>query len=116
MVLAAEGCGVFGGLMGCNPAGVSAKMWKCDVGGGPISVGRESMSTCSDKFTALFTRKGILLVGYSIRISSYVILVGRAIDQQDHVVSTQSRPCRQMRLLKILCLVLFVCSCFIHNL
>ncbi len=45
MVRAAEGCGVLGGLMGCKPAGVSAKMWKWEVGGGPINVGLESMST-----------------------------------------------------------------------
>ena len=45
IVLAAEGCGVLGGLMGCKPTGVSARMWKWDVGGGPIRVGLESMST-----------------------------------------------------------------------
>jgi hypothetical protein len=28
MVLAAEGWGVLGGLMGWSPAGVSARMWK----------------------------------------------------------------------------------------
>ena len=50
MVLAAEGWGVLGGLMGWSPAGVSARMWKWEVGGGPIRVGRESMSTWNITF------------------------------------------------------------------
>ena len=47
--LAADGWAVFGGLMGWRPAGVSARMWKCEVGGGPIRVGFESMSTWGRK-------------------------------------------------------------------
>ena len=34
-----------GGLTGASPAGVSARMWKWEVGGGPMAVGRASMST-----------------------------------------------------------------------
>ena len=45
MVLAADGWAVLGGLMGCNPDGVSAKRWKCEVGGGPMTVGLASIST-----------------------------------------------------------------------
>lgn len=36
---------VLAGLTGCSPDGVSARMWKCDVGGGPMGVGRLSAST-----------------------------------------------------------------------
>lgn len=46
---AAEGWDTFGGLIPCNPEGVSAKTWKCEVGGGPIAVGRLSASTLSHK-------------------------------------------------------------------
>jgi len=49
MVLAADCWGVLGGLMGWRPEGVSDNTWKCDVGGGPIGVGRLSMSTCTFK-------------------------------------------------------------------
>ncbi len=45
-VLAADGWAVRGGLTGCRPDGVSDRMWKCDVGGGPTGIGRESPSTC----------------------------------------------------------------------
>lgn len=34
-----------GGLTGTMPDGVSARMWKWEVGGGPIGVGRLSAST-----------------------------------------------------------------------
>jgi hypothetical protein len=44
-VLAADGWGVLGGLMGCRPDGVSDRTWKCEVGGGPMGVGRLSEST-----------------------------------------------------------------------
>jgi hypothetical protein len=36
---------VFGGLTGWRPEGVSAMMWKWEVGGGPMGVGRFSAST-----------------------------------------------------------------------
>ena len=34
--------------MGCRPVGVSESTWKWEVGGGPIEVGRLSLSTCAD--------------------------------------------------------------------
>jgi len=40
-----DGLAGFAGAMGCKPEGVSAMMWKCDVGGGPITDGLESGST-----------------------------------------------------------------------
>ena len=54
-VLAAEGWGVLGGLMGCRPDGVSDRTWKCEVGGGPMGVGRLSESTWKHKITRLFS-------------------------------------------------------------
>ena len=36
---------ILGGLTGCRPDGVSAMMWKCDVGGGPMDDGLFSAST-----------------------------------------------------------------------
>jgi hypothetical protein len=39
--------------MGCRPDGVSDRTWKCEVGGGPIGVGRLSESTYKHKILQL---------------------------------------------------------------
>lgn len=33
------------GCSACRPEGVSDSTWKCEVGGGPIAVGRDSASS-----------------------------------------------------------------------
>jgi hypothetical protein len=44
-VLPGRGCGGRA-TNGCRPDGVSDNTWKWDVGGGPIAVGRDSVSIC----------------------------------------------------------------------